>query len=336
MGFRVFICIALIGPQPVLAKKKVWVRSLYSSGEDFQIFLNTHSGQSYAEYQLQQSRQKAKSFQIKEKLISAQQFYLEGREQEAKEAFLEISHQAYLADWDTEERRIFIYTFLRLAQFEKNKQKQQAFLILAQHFLGSPITKENYSDFELFPPPLMNRLKEIQAQSPILTLPLGALFPNHEILLLNGERIDKRKVLKRFQAHYRLTALSSSHKPWSKKVNLSKLLFQKIPKQSLTEGACPYAQLKTPLKNPAIEVAPASRCPEKNPLPGLTGTSPSGAGPSTASPEKSAKKPSEESQEAFKDKKLWLTIGAGVVILSLIFFLGGQQDKESPDTEPIF
>ena len=322
MPFRILICVCLCVPQTVFAKKKIWVRSLYSSFPDFQIFINTHSGWSYAEYLLQQKRQEAKNFQIKKKLISAQQFYLEGREQEAKEAFLEISHKAYLADWGTEDRRIFIYTFLRLAQFEKNKEKQRAFLILAQHFLGVPITKDNYPDFELFPPPLMDDLQKIQDQHPMLTVQLEALFPHHEILLLNGKRMDKHKALSLFQAHYRLTALSSSHQAWSKKVNLSKLFFKKIQTQTLTEGACPYSQLKVPLNQ--AEVVPVSRCPDKNPLAELS------------PPWKAKENTTEESNKDFYKKNVWLTVGAGVLLLSLMFFLAGKKEKESEDRDYIF
>ncbi|MBC6415840.1 MAG: hypothetical protein GDA46_05560 [Bdellovibrionales bacterium] len=47
-------------------------------------------------------------------------------------------------------------------------------------------------------------LREIQEKSTFLSVNWNSLFPNHEILLLNGKRIDKNKKL------YRVTALNSS------------------------------------------------------------------------------------------------------------------------------
>ena len=308
MGFRLLISLCLCFPQTLFSQQKIWVRSPYSSFEDFQIFIKAGSALSYAEHLLKQERQRAKNFQLKKKLISAQQLYLEGKETSARAAFLEVSHLAYSADWDSEDRRIFLYAFLRLAQFERDKEKQKAFLILAQHFLGFPLTQENYQDFELFPPPLMNQLKEIQTKSPVLTVSLDSIFPNHEILLLNGERIDKKQPLQRFQAHYRLTALSSSHEPWSKTVNLSKLLLQEVQTQSLSFGLCSQEKLKAPLKQTAV--APVSNCPSLNPL--------------ELRPQKKKEKNPDSSKKA-----LWVTAGAGALILSLMFFL--TKKKEEPE-----
>ena len=166
-------------------------------------------------------------FKLKEKLLSAQHFYLDGKKERAVKMFNQIIRLAYSADWSEEERRIIMYSFFRSAQLEEEEEKKQALLILAGSFSIAPISPEVYSDFSLFPPPLMEKLSQIQERNNFLSINWSRIFPNHEIILLNGRRIEKNKEIELPQAPYKVTALSSSHQAWSQKISLSKTFILK-------------------------------------------------------------------------------------------------------------
>ena len=142
--------------------------------------------------------------------------------------FNQITKVAYSANWSKDDRRIILFAFLRSAQIQEEEEKAEAFLILARNFHGQALSKETYSDFDLFSPPLMNQLKTIQEKNHFLSPDWKTLFPNHEIVLINGQRIEKDKIKKLLPVNYRVTALSSSHRAWSQKIPLSQLLLKSI------------------------------------------------------------------------------------------------------------
>lgn len=322
-----FVVLVLISPLPLLAKQKAWVKSPYSSSSDFQFFLKSSDPKniSYAKHQLKKQRDQSKAYQLKEKLILAQQFYLAGEKSKAQSAFLDISELAYLADWDKEDQRIFIYSFLRLAQMEEDAEKRSAFLILAHNFSGFLIDSKSYQDFDLFPPPLMKELEKIQKQSLKLSVDWNKIFPNHEIILLNGQRVEKNKPKQYFQTYYKITALSSSHELWSKKINLSEMLFKKINTDRLSYGSCENLKLIDSLDTQTFKLFQAPNCPKPNIL---------------NLEQQNIKMTHDPNKKSFEiipsNIPSWLIIGAGVVALSLAISLSGDDGKEEPKEDHIF
>ena len=307
---------------------------------------------SYAQKQLTVSREQAQSFQLKEKLIFAQELYLSGEENKARKAFQDISQIALQADWEEEERRIIIYAFLRQAQMEQRPEQRTALLLSAIEFSLFKINNLDYPDYHLFPPPLLKEVQLLQTKANFLLADWDKIFPKHEILLINGQRLEKNKKTKIPQAFYRISAFSSSHQSWSEKKSLSDLLTEKIKTKTLTMGFCDKMKIKpesmkentklmplascdkTALLNIETNIKPANS--EKNLLkkdsssanrdnnesPSELLTSLELSGDFTTEIEKSNLK----KQNIFSEIPPWIIAGAGAV--AFVFILSLNQDKE--------
>ena len=306
----------------------VWVKSVYSSYPEFLVFIESSNSASYADYLIRQQRKQAKNFKLKEQLLKAQELFLSGEDKRAVQAFRGISSLAYRADWDEEDRRIIMYSLLRLAQFEEEPEQRKALLLSASDFFIFEINEETYSDYSLFPPPLIEELKEIQKKKNILSLNWTKIFPNHEIILLNGQKLEKYKIPSLPQAVYRITALSSSHKTWGKNISLSKLARQIIETASLTTGTCQKLKLLIQKKN--IKLAPVSNCPNLNPL---SSKMENNLAFSPIYSEKESKSNTEKTETTARQWPSWLIVGVSVVALSLIISLGGNKDKSQNDQD---
>ena len=312
-------------------EKTVWVKSVYTPLQEFLAWTENSKPQaiSYANYLLKQKREFAKNFQLKQKLLTAQELYLLGEEERAIKSFKQISNLAYQADWDKEDRRILIYSFLRMAQLKDDPENKKALLLLTSDFFASKINKENYSDYNLFPPPLMEKLQTIQKKKNNLSINWNKIFPDHEFILLNGKKIEKNKILSLPQAIYKITALSSSHTAWSKNISLSELVRLTIKTQSLTRGSCRNQEIlmSAPIKN--IKLAPISHCPKLD----ILNASPQIGQELTVSSSllEESQKETSSSQNLLSHWPSWLVIGAGVIALSLAISLGGEDSNKTED-----
>ncbi|MCZ0932990.1 MAG: hypothetical protein OXJ52_07550 [Oligoflexia bacterium] len=303
----------------------IWIKSAYTPFQEFLVFIESSHSSSYASYLLSQKRERAKSFKLKNKLLKAQELYLSGESARSVQAFRDISNLAYQADWDKEERRIIMYSLLRMAQMEEEPEKRKALLLSASDFFTAETNKESYSDYNLFPPPLMKELKEIQKKKNDLSLDWNQVFPNHEIILLNGQRLEKNQILSLPQAVYKITALSSSHKAWSKNISLSELAGQTIKTASLTRGPCQKLELLTPNKN--VKLAPVSSCPDLNVLSLKT----KAENALTFNPADLEESETKTAQKTSSHWPSWLVLGAGVIALTLAILLGGSEDNSQTD-----
>ena len=343
MIFRLLLSLLLLQSQTAFAQNKIWVRAYDTSLQGFQVFLQSSSRLSYAEFQVRYSRKQAQNFRLKDKLISAQKLYLDGKQQKAMKFFNQITKESYSADWSEEDRRIITYAFLRSAQIQEDKT--QAFLILARTFYGSAISKETYSDFDLFPPPLMSQLEKVQETNLLLSPDWGLIFPNHEILLINGQRIDKESKRKFLPVSYRVTALSSSHKLWSKKIHLSKLVLKPVQTEKLTSGFCEKIELIPELKKQKrFQLFSVPKCKASEKL--LLGKETLKQDPTEQEMKQNLElshpfhfgqedlKPSEEEPDTegkWSHLPTWLLVGAGIVALSLLVSLGGNKKESEED-----
>ena len=306
----------------------IWVKSLYSPLTEFLVFVESSHSISYSDYLLTERRARAKKFKLKERLLKAQELYLLAENKKAVQAFKSLSDLAYQADWNEEDRRIITYSLLRRAQLAEEPEKRKALLLKAGRFFIFKINKESYSDYDLFPPPLIEELQQIQAKRNELSLDWNNIFPDHEIILLNGRRLDKKNLYSLPQAVYKITALSSSHQTWSKNISLLELAGQKIKTASLTEGPCQKLELSESVKAKNIRPAPVSNCPKLNPFSLKTKEINLMAfDPKNLEEEKTKK----SQQKKFKNWPAWAVAGAGIIALSLVLSLGGKKDKKQDD-----
>ena len=214
----------------------------------------------YAQGQLDQIRQGTrKLFNLKYNIQKAQRFYLAGETELAKKTFNEITSVALQADFNLEQRRLILYAFLRQAQIELDSNLKKAILLQTASFMLEELTN-SYPDYNLFPPPLIKTLNTIYHTNKILNINWKKLFPNHEIILVNGvkrniDMIDNLKI-----GTYRMTALSSSHAPYVNTIRISSLISKKIKTQPLTKGVCQHLQIKEAWKQPHIKLFTPKNC----------------------------------------------------------------------------
>ena len=362
-----FIVFSLfILPQILSAQNKgntIWIKDPWMPFQEFKAHIKAlgHPHISYAQYLLIQKRNQAKSLQLKNKLLSAQELYLSGEGERAVKAFQQISRQALLADWDEEDRRIILYSFLRQAQSAEDAEKRKALLLSASDFSLTKINELNYRDYHLFPPPLMDELEHIQSQSNTLLVDWKAIFPDHEIILINGKPLQNNEKIKIPQAFYRISVFSSSHRPWSQRLNLSELLTQKIKTQSLTRGTCGNPYISSDEKETNIKIFPFSACPPSSIL-SFEKSEPTKAAVQKTFTQKTIAKNSRshtvnqldnphfvdsplsysknfqdklkelpsKKETLFSNVPSWVVFGAGVVILSLAISL--SQSEKPPTT----
>ena len=342
----------------------VWIRPHHISFKEFisdiKAFGPPHI--SYAERLLEQARKRAEAFNLKDRLFSAQELYLAGQGQKASALFKEITSLSLSADWEADDRRIILYSFLRQAQSETDPEKRKALLLSAGDFALSDLSSSHYIDQDLFPPPLLRELESIQKQGRALGPRWESIFPDHELIVINGERVSKSQLIQLPEALYRVSAFSSSHQPYKAAIRLSTLLSQKIKTKKLTSGPC--ARLVTNIKDARILPFNKASCPTapilkltkrkiqpqarpKDPSHFIKASLPgSKASPLTEEINKSSlshssllleeeflrsdlqKKPSWQ-----KNAPAWLIAGLGAVIISAVIYLSDNTSKP-PASKP--
>ena len=162
----------------------------------------------------------------------------------AGDYFHAIVKQAYDKDWNEESQRIIFYSFLRLFQIESKGSAPESFLHSAVLF-----APELKPDEQIFPPPLIEKFKAIKSSVQGVDVRLKPIFPLHEILLINGKEVHLEKKLNLPYGEYRITALSSSHKSWTRVISLSQLIRSKIITPSWIKGSCTQAMIPEKLQN---------------------------------------------------------------------------------------
>ena len=343
-------------------EKVIWMKPNPMPFKEFKVNVKAlgYPHVSYAEEQLRLSRKKAQSFQLKEKLISAQELYLSGEENKARKAFQNISKMALQADWNQEDRRILIYAFLRQAQMEQRPEQKTALLLSAMEFALFKINSLDYSDYHLFPPPLLQEIQLLQEKVNYFLADWNSIFPQHEILLINGQRFKKDKKIKIPQALYRVSAFSSSHESWSENKNFSELLTENIKTKTLTMGFCEKRKIKPANIKENIKLMPFSNCDKIASLNLRKNTQSKSKRKQLLQTKSSAskwdsvqtdskllnslefsedltadlKKPALKKHNIFSDLPPWIIAGAGVA--AFIFILSLQQDKEVKKGEYVY
>ena len=238
--------------------KGVWIQAPQTTDMEFSSYVKTESVKTYAQYQLEKLRTQPRPINLKELLKEAQMRFLSPEPKESKKLFQQITEHIHSFDWTMEERKIIFYSLFRLAQMERNLQKQKLFLQEAFVF-----GRDLKLDFDLFPPPvteLYSKIKKIASYSKVT---LQSIFPKHQLVLINGRAyVNKEKITLPYGV-YRITALSSSHQSYTKVLSLTRLISKKIQTSRLVSGSCKQPNLsglKKTLKREQVRILFSNFC----------------------------------------------------------------------------
>ena len=252
--FRVCILAVVLSVPPSSYSSKssssFLLKAPQTSLEEFSAYTEVEEGViSYAQYQRNQIQKNLENEKrdILSLLNQAQESFLKDHLKRASEYFHEITKKAYKRDWDDEVQKIIFYSFLRQAQIESHGSLGEAFLhsavLFAPHL--SP-------DATLFPPPLVSKWNQLKKTLPSAYLSFHNIFPFHEVILINGQPFDLYKKHQLPYGQYRVTALSSSHKKWSKVISLSKLIQKRIVTAVWIQGSCKNPVVSKQFRNSQI------------------------------------------------------------------------------------
>ena len=202
--------------------------------EEFSAYVQTEDTVPYSKTQLKKIQEQSDALQQLTMLLEqAQKSFLKDHLKQSGDYFHSIVKRAYERDWMEEAQKIIFYSFLRLAQIEWKGLSAEAFLYSASVF--APHLDPNA---DLFPPPLIQKFQSIKKNQSRISLSLKQIFPFHEIVLINGRVFSN--VVKLPYGEYRVTALSSSHKKWSRVISLSKLVQKRVVTTPLVRGSCQH------------------------------------------------------------------------------------------------
>ena len=311
---------------PLVAQAQtVWVKDSKTSFVEFKAHIQAlgEPHESYAQVQLKRTRDKAKLFALKDKIKKARVLFLSGDLLEAQRAFQAITDQIYLGDWGEEQRRILFYSLLRQAQSSQEKEKRKALLTTASLLKREKITSKD-QDYVLFPPPLWEELNQIQEKVISFSISWKKVFPEHQMILINGEQVPYEKDIQLPDGTYRITALSSTHAPWAKITSPSLLLSQPLLKSpSLVKGFCEFKTIKKEWLEPNMKLFSNRTCP-----------------PTLKQIHFNAKDLSKEKSHSnylnkiktndfYKKNISWLGIGLGVAALGF-FYSSGNGNYDAP------
>ena len=319
-----------------------WIKAPQTSFMNFKAHIDALEAPhiTYAEHQLSQARKTAKTFQLIDRIQKAQEFYLSGTLPSAKEAFQSIARLAHKADWNEEDRRVIFYAFLRNAQLEDRADIKRAFLLSAIQFSQEPITSR-HADYTLFPPPLTEKFNALLESQVFFTVNWKEIFPKHEIILINGKRVPSDKSFKIPEGLYWITALSSSHAPWSKTINLSRLLSRTIHTKALTTGPCKDLKIAPPWEEKSVRLlSPECPVPLKFAVPAVKPEEETASvSPELNLLEKELSAQALSSQKTKVPKKIstipkWIWVAGGIATISFVIYLSSSQTTQP--AEPIF
>lgn len=217
----------------------ILIRSPNTDLTEFEAYAETESVTTYAQYLINLNKKTPRPIKISYLLKKAQEAFLSYSPNKSKKYFLQITKHLHSFDWNKKERQIIFYSLLRLAQLEKNPQKQK---LLLQEALVFEVKLK--LDLQVFPPSLIKIYLNLKKKSVFVSIDLKKIYPLHEIFIINGYLLNTN-IISLPYGRYRVTALSSSHKKHMQVVSLSRLMSQKIKTNSLINGSCQQPNLNS-------------------------------------------------------------------------------------------
>lgn len=221
--------------------RQIIIKAEDSPQFDYEKHLEEHPSHiSYVQH-LREAHSKNKS--LKKKIKKAQFHFLEGSIDKARKTFEEISDKKWEHDWSTDEKKIIVYSILRLAQMDRVKQKQ--LLTEALTFDKQLPIKET-----LFPPPMVAEYKRIKNSLKEKVYPLPQHSDLFEKILINGELLKRgTSFFKATKGKKRFSFVSNSYKPIVVINSPEALSKRPLKPEALVAGNCQSPQIKQDFSN---------------------------------------------------------------------------------------
>ena len=335
-----FLCFFIHFSEAVLKSTEVLIKAPKTSWTEFSAYADTEAVKTFAQYQLEQIYKSPRPIVLADLLEKSQREFLSYEPERAKKTYQSIINHIHSFDWTEPERKIIVYALFRMAQLERNLQKQKMFLQEAVVFGGN-----SKIDTTLFPPPVVQTYLNLKKSMHFAPVNLKKIFPEHEQVLINGKVHSSQQKLLLPYGVYRVRALSSARKSWLKILSLSRLLTQKIKSPYLVNisSSCQKARLNQEIQKPKqkiLQVLFPNFCiwNEIQARAMLADKSAGSAkeGSLEASELKSALKPKLTENFSQKHKKKWvepaLWFGGAIALSTLTFFV--LKNKKKPTDPP--
>lgn len=256
--------------------------------------------------------------QLFDLFATAQKTFLEKGVDEARRTFLDVVARVDDQDWTETERRIFLTSFLRLAQFASNPKDQDKWL--GQALI---VSVDVAPDAKLFPPPLLQRLYRLRKDVPTLHAAEILQKTGWDKILIDGLACsrDHCPSFPGLPLVARITFLSNRWKPQTLKIPLSQLQDHSPDQMALLGGNCGSPQWS----------ADATEIPHKAPFFGLNCAASSSLNlkPSLPIEQIQVASPSKDAKPFYRNPWFWAGVGGAVLVAIAL----GAQDHGS-ETHP--
>ncbi len=210
---------------------QVLIKAPDTSNTEFIAYTQVEHTTPYAEYMINTRRASPKPVDLMALLKKSQAEFLSYNPLSSVPTYQKIIENRHAFDWNEGDRKIIVYAFFRLAQLETDENKKSLFL---QEAIG--FDSQVKLDFNLFPPPLIKAYLQIKKTIKWVSVDLKTIFPHHEWVLINGKKYSSLKKIQLVDGFYRVSAFSSSYRPWEQTLPLPLLLKKKVQTHSLVKG----------------------------------------------------------------------------------------------------
>lgn len=288
---------------PIYAQTKVAVRPAGENRDEFNAFVHSHNSiVSFSNFWLQQIERMVPREDLQKALARAQDQFLNGSIAVSRSLFETVLELRTSADWPEEDRKGFQYAALRLAQLSEDASRQSEFLKIAAS-IGGPMLDES-----LFPPPLVKKYSDITKEIPERRMQLDLLFPNSQLLLVDGKPFftDSIKVIQQDDLPHRFTWISDAYLPESwvgKWQDLSSHNLNLVP---IVSGSCSQSSIHSSLAS------------HKNIFAYFEETCVQNLKPITSTELKLPVQPAQRSNHWLKSKWFWIGLGGTVTAFALL------------------
>jgi hypothetical protein len=316
MGEFMIFCLFIFN----LFAADVMVQSEQSHDLEYQKYINENTDKiSFVDHLFQK---KSKDSRLGDLLKRAQFEFLKGSLDKARDQFQKIVDLSFEEDWNTEQREIINYSFLRLAQLQKKSHKQNETLLLSLAFDSNSSANQ-----ELFPPPLISKRKSLREKLKTQVWALPNNTEKFDLVFVNGQKVDfSSGFLKKEAGPLRISFYSNKWRPQSFQLKASALSEVKVPVVPLVKGTC---------HNPVFNTDSLTRTKLTLFDQGCTGTAQAQlASLPTNDPTLSFPRENEKKGPKFYRNK-WFWIGISVVAIGLTAYQINQNNQSSSPSQPV-
>ena len=264
--------------------------------------------------------------QLSSLFAQAQHDFLAKSELESRERYKAVINLLGMDDWTKSEREIFLQCYLRLAQLESDNSARDRWLKQSLA-LGSELD----IDASLYPPPLLQRRKELATYPQMLALSRLHLSAEWARILINGQPCGKKDCgLWPKDVRLRVTVLSNQWLPQSRTIEARRFAEYQPEAIPWVEGACNTNHWHPETERFADRMAFWSiECA----APVADSFNLSAVAPPTTAPDavpKLQEAPAPEYRPFYKST--WFWVGAGVVTAAVIVGIASQHPREVKQT----